>query len=298
MKKAYQLLLLLSFACFVGTAHSEIDTIKASNNQLKLSYVNSYVNYAEKIDGDVVDTEKGHVPGFGLSLSLMKDLFLGNDYIFAEFVRFNGNTDYVGSPAWGYPTITPGYGSYTTNHSAQMTDINLRYGKGFEINDRLLVTPYLEIGHHRWKRSFNNEAVVGACTAYCGMYPLSSEEYNNSHFGVGSLFQYSSSDNLVISGKVLVGRTFMASISGKGQNILFVTPYVNDGFSKQKLGNDFIYMAGISADYAFSEHIHGSVGIDYVDFKYGKSGLFDGVNYEPDSHTKYTTVSVGLGYAF
>jgi hypothetical protein len=228
----------------------------------------------------------------------MKDLFFGNDYLYAEFVRFNGDTDYKGSPAYGYPVIAPGYGSYTTNHRAQMTDINIRYGKGIEVNENFMITPYVEIGHHRWTRAFNNEAAVGVCTAYCGAFPLSNEEYNNSHFGIGSLFQYSSSDKLVISGKVLLGRTYMASISGKGTSYLYTTPYVNDGFGKQRLGNDFIYMAGISADYAFTEHIHGNIGIDYVDFRYGKSDLFDTYNYEPDSHTKYTTINVGVGYAF
>lgn len=297
MKKIYQILILF-FVGLVGVAHADTEAIKASNNQLRLNYVNSHVDYTEKIDGNIADTEKGHVPGFGLSLSLMKDLFLGNDYIYAEFVRSNGDSNYVGSPAYGYPSIAPGYGSYTTNHRAHMTDINLRYGKGIEINNHFMITPYLEIGHHRWTRAFNNEAAVGACTAYCGIYPLSSEEYNNSHFGIGSLFQYSSSDKLVMTGKIMVGKTYMASISGKGSSYLNAAAYVNNGFDKQRLGNDFMYMAGISADYAFTEHIHGNVGVDYVDFRYGKSGLFDNYNYEPDSHTKYTSVNVGIGYAF
>ena len=297
MKKVNLLFLVVLSLGFIGKTYADVDSIKASNNQLRLDYVNTNVDYTEKIDGNVADTEKGHVPGFGISVSLMKDIFLGNDYFYAEFVRLNGNTNYDGSLAYGYPTSAPGYGSYTTNHRAQMTDINFRYGKGFEINEKFMITPYLEIGHHSWVRDFSY-AAVGACTFICGDALNNGEQYNNSHAGVGSLFQYTPTEKLVLTGNALIGQTYMSSISGKGFNYVVVVPIVSNGFSPQHLGSDIMYKNGVAADYAFSEHVHGNLGLNYVDFKYGKSSLFNTYNYEPDSQTKYTTLNVGIGYAF
>ena len=279
-----------------------IEDIKAANNQAGIQYVNTDVNYKETLpDGTTADTENGHVPGFGLFVSVMKNLFLGNDYLQAQFTRLNGNTHYVGSlfvPAFvGYPIGA--YGSLGQSDGAQITDFSVRYGKGFVVNENLLITPYAEIGNHQWKRMLDTSCAVTA-VANCA----SSEKYDNSYWGVGAMGQMSPATRWVLAANVFVGRTFSSSISGTGQNYAVGIPASTGTFGAQDLGNDFLYKLGLSADYAFTKTLHGSIGVDFVSFDYGKSDLFSPnpavspYAYEPDSSTRYTTLNIGLGYSF
>jgi len=57
-------------------------------------------------------------------------------------------------------------------------------------------------------------------------------------------------------------------------------------------------MVGGAVDYAFTEHWHGNVGVDYTYFSYGQSALNAGGYLEPNSTTSYLTVSAGLGFAW
>lgn len=292
--KLTNLALFLVLAALSRSALADIETIKAANNQVGVQYVNTDVDYTEKIDGQTFDTEKGHIPGFGLSVSVMKDLFLGNDYLQASFTRLNGDTHYTGEGVVAYP----GFGSLLSNHHAQMTDFVARYGKGFVINDQLMMTPYGEIGHHKWSRALSFGAAGSACTNPCSS---GSEVYNNSYLGLGLMGQYTPLDKLVLTGNILIGSTFMSSISGSGIIAVPSLPLPSRGFSPQHLGSDITYKFGLNADYAFTDKIHCNIGVDYVDFKYGKSDLFRAgyvTEFEPDSKTNYTTVKVGIGYAF
>jgi opacity protein-like surface antigen len=79
---------------------------------------------------------------------------------------------------------------------------------------------------------------------------------------------------------------------------LYTAPGGFTSFSPQDLGDKSMYRLGVSADYAFTTQLHCNLGIDYVAFKYGRSAVFNGYTYEPDSKTNYTNVKVGLGYAF
>jgi hypothetical protein len=75
-----------------------MDAIKSSNNQVGIQFISTHMDYKETYpDGTTVDTEKGGVQGFGLSLTAMKDILLGNDYLKAQFNRSTGGVDYVGS---------------------------------------------------------------------------------------------------------------------------------------------------------------------------------------------------------
>ena len=290
------------FALSATQAFAGIDAIKSSNNQVGIQYVNTNVDYTETLpDGTKADTENGHVPGFGLSISVMKDLFFGNDYFQAQFSRLNGSTGYVGS--YAVPTYVGipigAYGSLSQTDSAQVTDFSVRYGKGFDIKDNLMLTPYLEIGHHEWKRTLGSTCMLAA-VASCG----SSEDYKNSYWGLGFLGQVSPASNIVLTANAFLGRTFSSSISGSGQNYAVGVPAPTTSFGDQSLGNSMIYKVGASADYSFTDKIHGNIGLDYVSFEYGKSDLFspnpaiDPYAFEPDSKTRYTTLKVGLGYAF
>ena len=300
MKKIiFALLLTLPAIAFAG-----IDDIKASNNQAGLQFISTNLDYKEKYpDGRTADTEKGGMEGFGLSLTAMKDVFLGNDYLKAQFNRSTGGVDYLGSLGGGCYFVTcvaiaidgyaPPYGSYGQKNHAKVTDFSLRYGKGFELSDNLLMTPYAELGHHEWKRDLGNTCVVGSLPD-CA----SSEKYRHYYYGIGALIQHSPTKNLVLTADGFIGRTFSSEISGSGTTYLYTAPGGFNSFSAQGLGNKSIYRIGVSADYAFTQHVHGNIGVDYVDFKYGKSDIFNDITYEPDSKTSYTNIKIGVGYAF
>lgn len=268
----------LSTTAFAGTAD-----IKASNNQVGVQYISTHVDYTETGNGAVgaagvtLDTETGSVPGYVLSASVMKDLWLGNDYMQAEYSHNSGSTNYVGSYQGGT------YGSVVATSGAVFADYHFRYGKGFVINDKFMATPYVEIGHHRWDRNVGNGAPGGYL-----------EIYTHAYYGVGLLGQYSPMSNLVLSVKSLIGHTFGAEINIPSFGAYGVP-------TSASLGNSTLYRIGAAADYAFTKQVHGNMGVDYTAFDYGASAWQSGTGgswAEPDSSTKYTTVKVGIGYAF
>lgn len=257
-------------AAFAGTSD-----IKASNNQFGFQVISTNVDYTETGNGifgtptGTLDTETGSVPGSALSISTMKDLWFGNDYIEAEYDNTSGNTTYVGGLI-GPPT-TP-YGSVVGTSGATLINYSARYGKGFIVKNEFMLTPYVELGHHEWDRGVNW-----------------GEIYTHNYYGIGVLGQYSPVSRLVLSANAMFGSTF-------GSNIA-----INDAFSGA-LGNSSLYRVGAGADYAFAHNLHGNVGVDYMSFNYGMSAMYSCggacVQWEPDSKTNYTTVKIGLGYAF
>ena len=275
MKKIPLAVIAIAGLAGVSGAFAGESDILATNNQFGIQVISTNVDYTETGNGllgsptGTLDTETGRVPGYALSISTMQDVWLGNDYIEAEYDHSSGNTNYVGGLIG--PPPTP-YGSVTAISSATLINYSARYGKGFIVNDEFMLTPYAELGHHEWDRGVN----LG-------------EVYTNNYYGLGALAQYSPASKLVLSANVLAGSTF-------GSNIT-----VNGAFSGV-LGNSTLYKVGAGADYAFARNLHGNIGIDYTSFSYGISGVYPaGVNlvtWEPDSKTNYTTVKVGLGYAF
>jgi hypothetical protein len=265
-----------------ATAYAGTSDIKSSNNVVTIQLISTNVDYTETGNGQfgsptgTLDTETGSVPGNAIFISMMKDLWFGNDYIEAEYDHSSGNTTYVG----GYigPPSTP-YGSVVGTSGATLANYSARYGIGQIINyaddeaaDDLMLTYYAELGHHEWDRGVN----LG-------------ETYTHNYFGIGVLAQYSPVSRLVLSANALIGVTF-------GANIDVV------GFFSGALGNSALYRAGVSADYAFMQNLHGNFGVDYTSFDYGISAVYPVgggyVAWEPDSTTNYTTVRIGLGYAF
>jgi hypothetical protein len=274
----------LALGCLILPAAAFADTsaIKASNNQVGIQYVSTYVDYTETGNGTggaigTLDTETGSVPGFGVSVSIMKDMLLGNDYFEAKYDHSSGYTHYIGALCGG-GGCGP-YGSYTGTSGAALSNLSLRYGTGITLNDGFMLTPYAELGWHEWNRGVNT-----------------GETYSHDWLGIGALGQYSPVNKLVLSASILVGQTFGSYIT--------VNPSFGPGgggFSGS-LGNSDLYRLGISADYAFMEHFHGTFDIDYSSFSYGMSSIYPVgggyVAWEPDSKTYYTTARVGLGYSF
>lgn len=262
---------------FSAAAFADISDIKASNNQFGIQIISTNVDYTETGNGmfgfptGTLDTETGSVSGSALFISTMKDWRLGNDYFEAEYNHSSGNTNYVGM----YLNPPTPYGSVVRTSSATLINYSARYGKGFIIdnaNDALMLTPYAELGHHEWDRGVNW-----------------GETYTHQYFGIGALGQYSPVSRLVLSANAMIGSTFGSYIT------------INGAFSGA-LGNSSLYKFGVAADYAFAQNLHGNVGFDHTSFSYGMSAIYSCggtcVQWEPDSKTNYTTVKMGLGYAF
>ena len=232
----------------------------------------------------------------------MKDLLFDHDYFQFQYSQLNGNTNYVGSRAGAVGIVgpyTPGnYGSAITTSGAQLIDYSARIGKGFEVTNTLLVTPYLELGRHEWKRTLSS--TIPLVTIPAGLSNSSTETYTNYYYGVGAMAQISPIQNLVLTADAMVGNTFSSSMTVSGSSSLIASIPIGTNNGIYGLGNSVIYKLGTSADYAFTKAVHGNIGISYTAFSYGQSASA-GVNsqsYEPNSKTNYLTLKVGLGYAF
>lgn len=259
------------FGILVTTsATAGMPEIKESNNQLGLQLMTLNVDYAETDDaGVLLDTEKGPVHGNMLTLSLMRGN--ANIYFQAQYSRNEGRTKYVGGLIG--PPPTP-YGSVVTTSGAIFTNYGIRLGKGFELGrssisgSAHMLTPYFELGRQEWYRGVN-----------------AGETYYHNTYGAGLLWQISSAGSrLVTSINGLIGQTSGSYID--------VTGYFSGA-----LGTSPLYKAGLNFDYALTKFLHGSLGIDYVSFAYGKSAVYSGY-LEPDSTSTYLLYKAGLGIAF
>lgn len=253
-----------------NTAIAGMPEIRASNNQLAIQAMTLNVDYGETDDaGVLLDTEKGALAGKLLTLSIMRGQ--PNIYFQAQYSRNEGRTNYVGGLIG--PPPTP-YGSVVTTSAATFTNYGLRLGKGFELGKRgmtgsaHMLTPYIEVGRQEWYRGAN-----------------AGETYYHNAYGVGLLWQISSAaSRLVTSINLLVGKTTGSYID--------VTGYFSGA-----LGASPLYKAGLNFDYLFFKFLHGSAGVDYVRFAYGKSDVYSGY-LEPDSTSTYLLYKAGLGIAF
>lgn len=249
--------------------------IVRSDNQLSLDFIETDFGYAEYNDPGrsgglpgVLDSEKGWVPGLSVSASVMKD-FLGvhNLYLSGRFSWLDGQTNY-----WSAPL--------QQKSGAVVDNLDLRLGKGFDVSPNVMLTPYVGAGARRWTRT-----LLGP-----GGYQ---EVYSHAYAGGGLLLQFCPVSRLVLSASGLVGGDFGPTLSAT--QIVGGFPIAPWRFP---LGNSAIFMAGGSADYAITDHVHANVGLDYVNLRYGKSAVNPFSQYEPHSRTSDVTLMAGLGYAF
>jgi hypothetical protein len=274
---------LITAGIFVScNSMADIKDIKATNNQISLKSISTNFDYTETGDGRLgtkmgtLDTESGDVPDYMLSESISKDLLFKNDYLGIDFIKTNGSTNYVGAPMDG----SSNYGSVHSTSGSQTIDLAVRYGKSYEISNSSSLTPYAELGYHKWLRSVN-----------------AGETYSHKHYGVGALAQFSPVRDLVLSANAMIGKTFDSNILANK-----IYPYFSS--LSENLGDSTIKKFGIAADYAFTKNFHGNVGINRTNFEYGASvtanntGTLGGYIWEPASKTTLTNIEVGLGYAF
>jgi hypothetical protein len=199
----------------------------------------------------------------------MRNWFIDNLYLRAQFTWENGKTDYVGAYRG------QAFGSLVSTSGANVYDYDFRLGKGFSLHPNVMATPFFGIGYHQWDREIN-----------------AGEDYSQGYAGGGLLVQWSFMSCFVLSVDGLVGRTFDSQIK------VATVPDQIAG-STLTLGNSAIYKVGLSGDYAITRSLHVNAGVEWVNFKYGESAFVPtGTYVEPHSETSNLTVKVGVGYAF
>jgi hypothetical protein len=284
MKRHIELLLAAGFACAVSVtaanaADMELrgtssDIVKA-NNQVTLNLSEGYLDYLESSGSKPLDSERGWQPGLSLSGSMMTDFLVPNLYLYGNLSWNKGNSDYVGSFIGG------NYGDLRQRDNAEIYNEDFRIGKGFDVSDSFMLTPYLGIGARQWRRD-----ISGA-----GGYR---EDYSHGYVGGGLLAQYSPAPGWVLGLSGLVGSTFSASMKTTAvAGGAAITPQT------YKLGNSAIYMVGASVDRAITDTVHANFSVDYTNFSYGRSAVSSiDSTFEPDSRTSAVALKVGLGFAF
>jgi opacity protein-like surface antigen len=263
------------------------DIVRA-NNQVSVDFVDNSLHYGPEYltgVGAPLDKETGWVPGFDVTGSLMGNVGpVCNLYVWGRFTYLNGHTQYVGSFIGG------AFGSLVQTDGATVNDFDFRLGKGFNVGQNGMITPYFGVGSNWWDR-----LITGV-----GGY---NEDYKHDYAGVGLLVQYSPAPRWVLSANGLVGRTFDASEQSStipgGAALVCVCTF--------PLGSSTTYMVGGNVDYAITEHFHANAGIDYTYFRYGQSPVVTpgpgnpgfGFSWlEPNSKTSYLLVSIGGGYSW
>lgn len=277
MKECPVALTALSCLIFSQAAFADMRDIESANNQISVQFQSREMDHIETLNGALIDSEDAKIAGYGLSASAMKDLWLGHDLFVLQYSSFSGESRYVGS------TIgNPVYGSLTGKSGAKVNDFSFSYGNGYMVDSLLMVTPYAELGYHKYNRTVGN----GAPGSYL-------EIYSHYYFGIGVLGQILPADKVVMSANALIGRTFRPMV-----DVGLPAPF---GFAA-RLGSSALYRVGASIDYAFTDSIHASLGVDVTSWKYGASasqavgsGIF---LYEPDSKSSYTTFKAGMGFSF
>lgn len=285
MKKQTGILLAtgLAFIATSATANAADDLvlrptrsdIVTANNQVNFNVSGAYLDYLESSGSTRLDSEKGWTPGLAVSGSVMTDLAIENLYLYGQLSWNKGNSNYVGSYMNGQ------YGDVRQSDKAEIFNEDFRIGKGFAMSDDFMVTPYLGLGARQWSRKITNP----------GGYR---EDYSHGYAGGGVMVQFSPGPGWVLSVNGLIGSTFAASMrTSLTAGGAALTPQTYN------LGNAAIYMAGISIDRAITDTIHANVGVDYLNFRYGRSPVSSlDSTYEPDSRTSQVALKAGLGFSF
>lgn len=250
MKNIKNIVLITAATLVPLAANADTADILSVNNQAGVQITSENVSISGVQYNGITVNDTGNVPGFALSASMMKNLWLGNDYIEASYGYNSGHTGWSG----------PGAFSDTT----KLKDANIRYGKGFSLNNQVMLTPYGELGYHAW---YDGSSA-----------PTISADFTNEYYGAGVLGEYSPAKQWVLSANALLGRTFGGNAASGGQS--------------SSINDTTLYQVGIAADYAFTSAVHANIGLNYTTFTYPSSSQ----NVQLDN--KLTTFKIGLGYAF
>jgi hypothetical protein len=267
---------------FVRPAYAGTRDIEAANNQVSAQLQRTQVNYSETVNDSagneaMLDNENGAINGYGVSASMMKNLWLGRDYLFIQYRSFKGRTNYTGGTL-----PNPAFGSSIGESGASIRDFSLRYGAGYPQDRTTLLTLFAELGNHKYLRTLG----LGTTGAY-------QETYWHNYLGLGAMLQYSPSESWVYSVQAMIGHTFQSRMDA-----VFQAPYNQ---LSVKLGNSSIEKLEFQADYAITRSFHANAAVELMTWSYGASGsqqVAGASLFEPNSTTFTTAARVGVGYAF
>lgn len=260
------------------------------NNSARFSFIIRNVNYKEistqRGQTLVLDSNKGTIPGLGLSLTHTFSWI----YLATQMNMTQGETPYTGATQQGnIPINNPNAPSFIFNTSGNL-------GIVLSTGDHFAFIPYADIGYHSWERSS-----LPARTVVGGPTEGGQENYHNDFWGGGLRLEALLGHSTVLSFFGTLGRTFNGYLFNPktpafpGQNDHVGATYHVKDRNWYDVGGD--------VDFEIVKHLHLFAAAIYTHFKYGKSeienrnpaDLNDGSD-EPDSITKYITGYLGIGY--
>jgi len=254
---------LVAFCPFVGfapQAKADIQTIRSSDSAVWGSVGGNLFDYKEPSPPpDLPDSERDWITSAAAGVN-----YLGNSdiYLALEGAYSFGNARYNG--AYFYAPTTP----LQSTTDEKIATVDGKIGKGFALNDSMMLIPYTELGFRYWNRGFGGDT---------------GEDYQNFDALVGVMLQVSPAQSLILSAYGSGGTT--------------IDPKMTTGGITYDLGTASMYKVGGKIGYDLTQRIELFTTLDYDHFTYGQSPVIAGA-YEPNSRTNETALRVGLAYHF
>ncbi|MBU2831571.1 autotransporter outer membrane beta-barrel domain-containing protein [Acidithiobacillus ferriphilus] len=281
-----------------GAPFVDQNPIVVANNEVGIAATGTLMNYQEHITPGPSDTESGWMPGFRVSASGMNSDsgLLPLVYLAVAYQYNNHSVTYHGA------LLNPGHTPLTDPSASVTQSASVKLGKGFNITNDLMITPYVTYNWYHWSRSSG----------------INHEIYSQNSVGVGFMTQYSPMQDLVLG----VDAAWLYGIgSGMHKPEASVAslggPYVEYAPPGQNyhIKNRATVKVSLDADYTIAHSWHIIGGVQYMHTNFGQS---PGVSsylvdtntgaatplpdryafYEPDSSTNLFTLSLGIAYAF
>jgi hypothetical protein len=254
--------------------HKQNDTVRTlinANNEVGVSYNYLTRYYTERIG----DNESGGISGIGLSLTGMGNFFSAP--LLYEHIAYNDNS--------GNFNYTDGADGVNATDNSNTLGISARIGKGFILNSKTMLIPYLAYNYEKWDRNIGNSYSGGV--EYLGYQEI----YSYDALGMGVLGEYAINKDLVLKGRVQYSRMLDNTL-----NAYNISGYPAMTFN---LGNRPVYTIGLGLDYDISgSPFHIDAGIKYLKTYFGSSVSNEAGLYEPSSMTEGFNYSLGLAYSF
>lgn len=226
-----------------------VNEIVQSNNEIGLGLLGAYSNLKQS-DGSL--SVNGWMPG---AAGYAKSMF---DYGGVRHLYLSVEDQY--SLGATHQSGTSGYSGYQHQNNAY-----LRFGKGFEVSPRTMLTPYVQYGDQYQNRNLGGGEHLSI---------------HNQVAGAGLLAQYAYTPRLVLSADVNVNSTVDPKANAHGIY----------GGAHTRLGTRAVEQASVGMDYRLTRHFHtfGKVGYGHRDY-----GAQNG-----DLQQNNVNLETGVAYSF
>lgn len=268
------------------TNSAKINSILAANREVGIFFSETQSNYSENIKSRYgSDVEHGMMPGFGIKASDNFNIAgVNNLYASISYRRTSGQTQYSD-------------GGFYESAGHNSNNINAKFGKTFFMNSDMAATPYIFGGYRSWDRVVPNGVA-------------NPEHYSNEYVGLGGMFQYAPSNELVLSANTGIAEVVGGHINADTQGLYRMTGgYLFPSSMSQSLASRPYYTLGVGADYRVDKHLHLFSNLQYTDFMYGGSKMqtyygtgpltgYYGTLQEPSSQTSNLNAEIGMAYSW